>query len=171
MRPRIGSTRKAAVLAAAVLATCFLAGLAVAPVLEARGIASAQLLRDVYGSVCHRLPARSLWFGDRPLAVCARCTGLYLGGASGLFLAWLFPALGSLAGWRALATAICPTILDASALVLGGAGVPNTSRLLLAVPAGFVVGLLLSEGIADLAASGAARRLETESRGPVSGRP
>lgn len=30
--------------------------------------------------VCHQLPQRSLWLGTLPLAVCARCTTIYLAG-------------------------------------------------------------------------------------------
>lgn len=31
-------------------------------------------------AVCHRAPARSFLLGDRPLPVCARCSGMFLGG-------------------------------------------------------------------------------------------
>jgi len=35
-------------------------------------------------AVCHRIPARSFLIGDRPLSLCARCTGMYLGAVLGL---------------------------------------------------------------------------------------
>jgi len=35
-------------------------------------------------AVCHRIPDRSFFLGDRPLPLCARCTGMYLGALAGL---------------------------------------------------------------------------------------
>lgn len=35
-------------------------------------------------AVCHRIEARSFHLGDRPLPLCSRCTGLYLGAALSL---------------------------------------------------------------------------------------
>jgi uncharacterized membrane protein len=35
-------------------------------------------------AVCHRIPARSFLLGDRPLPLCARCSGMYLGALVGL---------------------------------------------------------------------------------------
>ncbi|HER34962.1 MAG TPA: DUF2085 domain-containing protein, partial [Halothiobacillaceae bacterium] len=40
---------------------------------------------DVAGyAVCHRLPERSFSLGDRPMPLCARCTGTFLGAVVGL---------------------------------------------------------------------------------------
>lgn len=35
-------------------------------------------------AVCHRAPLRSFFLGDRPVPLCARCTGTFLGGLLGL---------------------------------------------------------------------------------------
>lgn len=35
-------------------------------------------------AVCHRIDARSFHLGDRPLPLCSRCTGMYLGAAASL---------------------------------------------------------------------------------------
>ncbi len=35
-------------------------------------------------AVCHRFDFRSFWLGDRPLPLCARCSGMYLGAVLGL---------------------------------------------------------------------------------------
>ncbi len=40
----------------------------------------------VFSFVCHQQPERSLWLAGLPLAVCARCAGIYLGGLLGLLL-------------------------------------------------------------------------------------
>jgi uncharacterized membrane protein len=40
---------------------------------------------DVVGyAICHRMPERSFWLGDRPFPLCARCTGTFLGAIVGL---------------------------------------------------------------------------------------
>ena len=35
-------------------------------------------------AVCHRIDARSFHLGERPLPLCARCSGMYLGAMLGL---------------------------------------------------------------------------------------
>ncbi len=35
-------------------------------------------------AVCHQLPDRTFWFGDRPLPLCARCSGQYLAALAAL---------------------------------------------------------------------------------------
>lgn len=37
-------------------------------------------------AACHQIPERSFWINDRPLPLCARCTGSYLGALAGLML-------------------------------------------------------------------------------------
>ena len=39
-----------------------------------------------FSPVCHQDPARSFWIFGAPVAVCARCLGIYLGAAAG---AWI----------------------------------------------------------------------------------
>ena len=39
-----------------------------------------------FSPVCHQDPARSFWLFGAPVAVCARCLGIYLGAAAG---AWI----------------------------------------------------------------------------------
>lgn len=40
---------------------------------------------QMFHMLCHQDPGRSFWIGSRPMAVCARCFGIY----SGLLGAWL----------------------------------------------------------------------------------
>lgn len=67
-----------------------LAGTALsAPVLSYHGMLLAALaVLQFLSPVCHQDPARSFWILGEPVAVCARCLGIYLGAAAG---AW-FPA-------------------------------------------------------------------------------
>lgn len=64
---------KLAVLAAAVCAAIVVAPLARSP-----------WLYFTFSFVCHQRPERSLWIAGLPLAVCARCAGIYLGAWLGL---------------------------------------------------------------------------------------
>lgn len=75
-----------------------------------------QAIRFLLSGVCHQLPTHSYWAGGRPLPLCARCSGTFLGVWAGLLALRLMgrhrrtgmpsgPAawvLGSLAGFWAL---------------------------------------------------------------------
>ena len=61
-----------------------------------------------FSPVCHQDPARSFWILGAPVAVCARCLGIYLGAAVGawiparrraLLLALAVAAAANLAEW------------------------------------------------------------------------
>lgn len=43
-------------------------------------------LQHAFSLVCHQRPQRSFWLFGAPIAVCARCLGIYLGAAIGLLL-------------------------------------------------------------------------------------
>src|SRR5262249_3929548 len=85
------------------LAVIWVAGLFLAPVGMAHGWISASrssvlpdnhrlpdllafILHSAYGRVCHQIPERSLWIQGHPMAVCARCLGIYLGYFAGLVI-------------------------------------------------------------------------------------
>ena len=84
------------------------------------------------GAMCHQLPERSFWIAGHPLAVCARCLGIYAGFA---VAAALYPLARSLKNMRTprrewLAVALLPTTVD---FLLGMTGVwanTHTSRAL-----------------------------------------
>jgi uncharacterized membrane protein len=53
-------------------------------------------------AVCHRIPARSFSVDGRPLPLCARCSGMYLGAVAGIFFLFIrYPRRGGLPGWKA----------------------------------------------------------------------
>jgi len=67
-------------------ATVFCAALSV-PYLSSRADFFVALpLRHAFSLVCHQLPDRSFGIFGAPIAVCARCLGIYLGSALGLLL-------------------------------------------------------------------------------------
>lgn len=71
--------------------------------------AGAAVVRRVGAQICHQRPDRSFHVAGHPMAVCGRCTGLYVSGAVGLLAALL-------AGSRRFATTDRP--------LPGEAGVP-----------------------------------------------
>jgi uncharacterized membrane protein len=109
--------------------------------------------------ICHQLPERSFFLDGRQLPVCARCTGLYLGGAAGL-AGWL--GLKLLRGWRPktipprlalglLAIVATPTAVSYLSGVLGVWDGSNLTRAALAVPLGVVAGAIVAAvGTKDL---------------------
>jgi uncharacterized membrane protein len=103
------------------------------------------LLRAAYHMVCHQIPERSVWLDGRPMAVCARCFGIYFGYLLGLIV---YPFSGRLARVDnprriGLILALVPLGVDfiggytglfhnsatsrvITGMIAGGAGVPYT---------------------------------------------
>jgi uncharacterized membrane protein len=102
--------------------------------------------------ICHQRPERSFFIDGHQLAVCARCTGLYLSGALGL-MAW--PLLKIASRWRPIAIdprraarvlviAAIPTALSLAAGRLGVWDGANLTRALLAIPLGAAAGVIVA---------------------------
>jgi len=153
---------------AALLAACgallVLAASAVPALLDAAG-SPGGALRASFAPLCHGIPDRCFLVSGRPAALCARCSGLYLGASLGLaaYALGLTSLRRRRLGW--LAAAALPTVLDVGAAWVGLGGLANLPRFFSAVPVGVVAGLLLAEGIEDLA------RMGTDRRGAAVARP
>jgi uncharacterized membrane protein len=108
--------------------------------------------------VCHQLPERSFVVAGRQLPVCARCTGLYLGVALGLFgwlvLRWVWASARNVRPRPALtALWICgvPTAISWATGVLGLWDGSNATRAALALPLGLAIGAVAAAaGAKDL---------------------
>jgi uncharacterized membrane protein len=67
------------------LAASLVAIIVLAPVLRARGYPLlSYVFYQVFKAACHQIPERSFHVAGYPLAVCARCFGLYVGALAGL---------------------------------------------------------------------------------------
>ncbi len=92
-----------------------------------------------FSRICHQDPARSFWIAGVPLAVCARCLGIYAGAALG---AWtrVTPrtALAALLGASVL------NLIDVLAEFAGVHGNLITSRFLLGVLLGASISAILT---------------------------
>jgi len=137
--------------AVACAAAVFCAGIVLAPWLEHRGSAAGSWLRLAYAPTCHQQPDRCLDLGTGRLAVCARCAGLYAGGLLGL-LAGVVTSLRCRPTLRTLVAAAAPTVLDFVARLVGLPSLPNWPRFTIALAPGVVLGLLLADAVADVAA-------------------
>jgi uncharacterized membrane protein len=149
--PRATARARLALLGVALLATAFVMGIVVFPLLQDLGLPQAGYGRLLYTPVCHQMPERSLSVDGHPLGVCARCSGLYLGGLLGLYLGLAFLIRRNLRPrpvW--LAIAALPTLIDVLVPRIGLVGLANLPRLWLAVPLGVLLGIFLAIGIHDL---------------------
>jgi uncharacterized membrane protein len=112
-----------------------------APLLAGSHPLAALLLRDFFSRLCHQNPARSFLVLGSPVAVCARCLGIYVGAALGICLRWGRNTVGA-NGWLAVA------------LLLNGADVASEAggwhsnwpmaRFALGLLLGCAVGLVLT---------------------------
>lgn len=151
-RPPRSQGRGATALAVALTLTAILwTGLVIyAPVAASgRAPASGQVVAAMTyfaGSlVCHQRPERSFHLHGSKLAVCARCTGLYVGGALGLAVALFRTRRRSTAAARtALALALLPIAASVALEWLGLIETSNLVRFLTGLPAGFVGGAVVN---------------------------
>jgi uncharacterized membrane protein len=80
-------------------------------------------------AVCHRIDVRSFHLGDRPISLCARCTGMYLGAILGLlFQGITAPRRGKFPPKRVLA------ILTGMVAVFGLDGLNSFAHLIPGLP-------------------------------------
>ena len=121
-----------------------------APLLRARGHEALALFAyHVFAALCHQLPERSFYLAGQPLAVCARCFGIYAGFALGIVC---YPLVRSLRRtdtparlWLLLAA--LPTGVD---FALGFTGLwanTHTSRALTGALLGAVAALYVVPGL------------------------
>ena len=101
--------------------------------------------------VCHQQDARSLHAGGVRMPVCARCFGLYAGGAAGALAAavWIFtarrpPRLALARSRRAAVACGLPTLAAWVAEHAAGLPVPGAAWALLALPLGAAVAAIVA---------------------------
>ena len=131
------------------LALLWTAGAVAAPWLAAKDTVFAPWLRLLYRPGCHQMPERCLDLGFGPMAVCARCIALYIGGCLGL----LWKTVRNRPGrphpvWLAVIAA--PSIVDFAAGLVGLPSLPNAPRFLLALPLGLLAGLYIGDALIEI---------------------
>ena len=113
------------------------------------------LLAQVYGRVCHQIGDRSFHIAGNPLAVCARCSGIYAGYLAGLIA---YPFARSLPQTelpdrRWLIAALVPVAVDVAGGYLGIFENTLASRALTGLIAGAAGAFYTLPGLVCLAAS------------------
>ena len=137
----------------ATIVLAFVSLIVVAPLAHAHGYNSpAFVLYEMFGRVCHQIPGRAFYIEGQPLAVCARCTGIYFGFAAGVVVYPLVRSLGrgDTPARKWLLLAAVPTLLD---FALGFFGIlENTqwSRSLTGALLGAVAAFYVVPGLMDL---------------------
>ena len=131
------------------LTALWTAGTVLAPWLTAHDTVLGGWLRLLYRPGCHQIGDRCLDLGFGPMAVCARCAGLYLGGT----LALLWTTVWNRASrprplWLAVVAA--PTLFDFAAGQLGLPSLGNWSRFIFALPLGILTGLFLGDALLEI---------------------
>ncbi|MDQ3585740.1 MAG: DUF2085 domain-containing protein [Acidobacteriota bacterium] len=126
---------------------------------------TAAVLYGVFGQICHQIPARSFYWHEHPLAVCARCVGVYAGCAVGVLC---YPLMRSLKRtdapprrWLVLVAA--PAVIDFSLTFFGLWENTHTSRLLTGALLGAGAVFFVMPGLVDLVQTRGLRRFSHSS--------
>jgi uncharacterized membrane protein len=146
----------------------WLAGIWLAPYLRSRASPWSSLAYAFYSPVCHQVPGRSFSCFGQPLAVCARCLGIYLGFLVGL---GLFPFLRrrgslSLPPARVFFLVSGPIVLDTAGNFLGLWSTPGSIRLATGIIWGTILPFYFIAGVSDLLIARQKNRLKSRPASP-----
>jgi uncharacterized membrane protein len=147
-------SRRFACLAGGLAAAGWAVALATGPLIAESSPGLGGLMYAVGSLICHQRPERSFHLGAAQLPVCARCLGLYAGGAMGL-VAWTLVGRGRGFRWprrsavRVLLVSGVPTAVTVASAWLGLGDPANAWRAALAVPLGIAGGLLVGAVTTD----------------------
>jgi uncharacterized membrane protein len=123
-----------------------------APLLKSRSSPWQALVYAVYTPVCHQVASRSFHLLGHPLAVCARCLGIYLGFLAGLASYPLFRDFRRVRlppTWVFWAVS-APIVLDTLANFAGLWSTPNIFRFATGILWGTILPFYFITGIAEL---------------------
>jgi len=140
--------------AAAVAATVWAFAIAAGPWVAEAAPGLGGVLYSVGSLICHQRPERSFHLGSAQLPVCARCLGLYAGGALGLVV-WTIISRTRRSQWShrsaigLLMMSGAPTAMTLVSAWLGLGDPANAWRAALALPLGAVGGLLVGAVASD----------------------
>jgi uncharacterized membrane protein len=137
----------------------WLAAILLAPYLRSRGSGLASWLYACFAPLCHQIPGRSFRLFGQPLAVCARCFGIYTGFLVG---AAAYPWIRGfsrphLPDTRLFLALSAPIAIDAAANLIRIWSLDNFPRFLTGLAWGTILPFYLMAGIGDLVLSKAGR--------------
>lgn len=111
----------------------------IAPILEYQRLAISRNFYEIPHKICNQLPTRCLWISTSPMALCARCFGIYL---TMFITGVLLIRLNSKhIYWKIALLLMIPCIFDGSTQYLGYRLSNNGLRLITGSLAGVGIGL------------------------------
>ena len=116
---------------------------------------AAALIYQAFSPLCHQIPSRSFELDAMPLAVCARCTGVYLGLVIGLVVYPLWRRIDTqtMPSRVLLAIGIAPLAIDGAAGVMRIYASTMSVRAVTGVVAGLVVASFILPGFVAISMS------------------
>lgn len=123
-----------------------------APYLKHQSSIYGDLIYAIYSPTCHQIPSRCLTFYGKPLAVCTRCLGIYVGFFLGTVL---FPLLrgfssGRLPSAKVLALLSIPIVIDTAGNLVAFWASPHWLRLATGLIWGIILPFYFIPGIVDI---------------------
>jgi uncharacterized membrane protein len=125
-----------------IAASSWTAAIFFAPLAHGAMPVAADAVNAVASLVCHQRDDRSFHLKGERLAVCGRCTGLYVAGAIGALAGWFGVARAPARTRRLIVLAAVPTVITLAVEWSGGANPGNVLRAASALPLGAVAGWL-----------------------------
>ncbi len=108
------------------------------------------LVYAIFSPTCHQIDSRCLLFFGSPLAVCARCLGIYLGILFGaLFFLYKIPTSPPLPQAKTFVLLTCPMVLDGLGNLFGIWHSPHFLRLGVGALWGSMLPFYFIPGLAD----------------------
>jgi uncharacterized membrane protein len=131
----------------------WLGAIGLAPYLKSRGVPLGRFIYACFSPVCHQIPARSFLAWGYPLAVCARCLGIYSGFLAGMAL---YPMLRGFSTVRLPKTknflaVTVPIAVDTAGNFFRFWATSNVLRLATGFLWGTILPFYLMTGLAELA--------------------
>jgi uncharacterized membrane protein len=133
----------------------WLGGIFLAPYLRSHSSPGQGLIYFLYSPFCHQIPARCFHVFGAPLAVCARCAGIYSGFfvGVGLYPLWRGFHRVELPASKVFILMSLPIVLDSAGNFLRLWQTSNWVRLATGILWGVILPLYLITGLADLVTS------------------
>jgi uncharacterized membrane protein len=131
----------------------WLGAVVAAPLLKNAGHPFFRRVYACFAPVCHQNPARSFLIGGSPLAVCARCFGIYAGFLAGMIAYPFLRGFDSIRppGAVILIVLTFPLGIDGLANFLGVWNTPDALRFVIGAAWGSVLPFFLLAGLGELA--------------------
>lgn len=121
----------------------FVLAAVLAPVLASENRPEAAVFYAAFRPFCHQQVERVWWLAGEPLAVCARCLGVYWGMVAGELAPRGFGSRRAMAG----AAAVCLASWGLEAV--GLAAIPAEGRFITGLAVGLTVGRTIASGLAE----------------------